>query len=94
MMRVMQLNNGSLQQSVTWEKLTESLEYLAPKSMHAKYDLFLRVIQSTDLTNEQFINAKLYREDIIQLCQTGLYVLGVKDEFFENLSLNFAKIMY
>lgn len=61
----MQLNNGRLEQSVTWEKLTESLEYLAPKSMHAKYDLFLRAVQSIDLTNEEFINAMLYREDII-----------------------------
>jgi hypothetical protein len=62
--------------------------------MALKMNLFLRAIAGSDLTDQQFDKFHFTRDDIISLCKSALVVLGKRDEFFEELSLNFAKFIY
>lgn len=94
MLGVMQFKNQKRQTDVNWDYFTQSIKELIPKSMALKMNLFLRAVAGSDLTDQQFENYHFTRDDIIQLCRSALNMLGKRDEFFEELSLNFAKFIY
>ena len=59
--------------------------------MSQKMNLFLKAIANptSSLDDSHFT-----QDDIVQLCKSALFVLGQKDQFYEELSLNFAKFIY
>ena len=65
-----------------------------PKTMQAKLEVFLRSLVGRDLSQHEYDNYEFTQQDIIQLCRSALHVLGKRDDFFEELSLNFAKFIY
>jgi hypothetical protein len=82
------------QQEISWDNLTDKLAYLMPKTMQAKLEVFLRSLIGRDLTQVEYETHHFSQQDILQLCRSALHVLGKRDEFFEELSLNFAKFIY
>lgn len=81
-------------QEISWDNLTDKLAYLMPKTMSAKLEIFLRSLVGRDLTEQEYDMYCFSQQDILQLCRSALHVLGTRDQFFEELSLNFAKFIY
>jgi hypothetical protein len=68
---------------------------LIPKDMEDKMNFFLRAIAPSDLSISEYQNYEFTRSDIISLCQSALHIMYNKeDEYFEELTTNFAKYIY
>ncbi len=94
MLRTIQLKNNDLGTEVSWPSFTSSISYLMPKTLPEKMQLFLRAIAPIDLTESQFPHYEFSQDDIIELCRNALNIIKDSNDFYEEMSINFAKYIY
>lgn len=88
------LNSRSKNDTVSWSDFAQRIAYLMPKTFDDKMTVWLRSIMPSEITINDYLNYKFTWDEIILLCREALHVLGTKDSFFDELSLNFAKYVY
>ena len=91
---VMQQHNRHNEQHVNWKKFSDQIVYLLPKTNQDKMTVFLRAIAPQELTEHDYLHHQFTREEIISLCREALHCMNTKDDFFEELTINFAKYIY
>lgn len=75
--------------------MSRALPELIPKDMENKMNFFLRAIAPIKLTNIEYEHYEFTKEDIIALCRSALFIMfKQEDEYFNELTTNFAKYIY
>jgi hypothetical protein len=87
---VLNQHNKGKEDEITWDGFSLSLPQLYPRSMKQKMTLFLKSFAPEGSKNDYCFK----KEEVIHMCRTALEVFVLQSDFFDELSINFAKFIY
>ena len=82
--------------SITWDTFKYIAADMVPRTLHDKIDLFLEAFTPQDLSIEEKDFYEFTQDEIHYICASCLAVIFARtdDNFFQEISINFAKIIY